>query len=360
MAFGKCKHDTVIFIPTFGRPEYVHRQICYWASLPYDVVILDGSDEELSVKTTSDNISYHHLPGCTIDDRLRYFVFKYGNKPYRYAIMLPDDEFYLPSAIDAARAILQNDSSVVSVLGRALAFNYDCELGEVFVDEVYSYLGEYNIDDDFPAHRLQRTIRPNKYGLLSIYSLARFQVFLKALLFSSSKIGGAPAEGQFRCEFVYRTSGKVVSIPRLMWLRSAENPPIWKENSSLSFSKWLMDYHFRDEREEFKSELRAFLVQEGFQGGDASCMVDMTIKAYEKSNESKTKCTAMHKVGKSLFRRLLRNLSDFDNKHKWHGQLSIHAIPLSNYIKCIDQKDEENDLFRINSLVRSSMWRNDA
>ena len=100
-----------LIIPTFNRHKFAIRSMQFWSGSPITVYVLDGSKtaiENKEICDLSDNIKYMHLP-IPYEKRLMTGISKVKTQ---YCVMLSDDEFHLPTALNECILELENDHSL--------------------------------------------------------------------------------------------------------------------------------------------------------------------------------------------------------------------------------------------------------
>lgn len=235
-----------IVIPTYNRTPYVLRQVQYWSSYPVRVYILDGSKEgidESIYNTFSSNIVYMHMP-CTIEERLNKST-ELINTPY--AMMMADDEFFIPKAVGHCIDELETDKELVSCMGLATQFFYgpgDTIIGK----KIYGRLINYKVDQDDGLERMIYHMNP--YICSSVYSVMRSAAWKNNIRLMTSEKYSCPivTETQFELSTCYQGKSRVIN--ELMWLRSSENPPVsTKEwNRKVDYQAWYTEPKYAGER----------------------------------------------------------------------------------------------------------------
>ena len=97
-----------IVIPTYNRQDYALRNMKFWSERGASVYVLDGSSlaiDKERMKEIGPNVRYCHMP-VSIHERLLAAT-NFISTPY--CIMLSDDEFFIPSALEACIKELELD-----------------------------------------------------------------------------------------------------------------------------------------------------------------------------------------------------------------------------------------------------------
>ena len=105
-----CTDELTLIIPTYERQELVLMAMAYWHKQDVELHVIDGSAEPIasSMLPVSEKIHYHHLP-VSLFDRLSYAT-ELVQTPY--CSLISDDEFFLPSGLNACIAELSRRPSM--------------------------------------------------------------------------------------------------------------------------------------------------------------------------------------------------------------------------------------------------------
>lgn len=253
--------NLTLVIPSYNRQRYALRSLKYWSGKGVRVHLLDGTEHSIdasSLEGLEGNVSYHHVP-CSFYDRL-----KMGPDLIKteYAALLSDDEFFLPSAIQACIEELEGDSSLVACTGRTLAFKV--ERGQVVGHPFYEIMENYAVLSDDPIERI--IYHMDTYACSTIYSVVRASVWKSALSVMVEKHWAVYAIGELQFEISVSLHGKSKVIPHVMWLRSFEQEPIRGNEPSLmpanTFCKWWCNEANNNEHNEFLSRMARKLEQD--------------------------------------------------------------------------------------------------
>lgn len=238
-----------------------------WSGLDTTVHVLDGSAIALravSLNGLGTNIRYHHLP-VSIWAR---FAAGAALVDTEYAAFLADDEFFIPSAVEASICELENDRTLVACCGIAI----DKSLTADLIVPMSALTGEAVTNpSNLPGAAFQESsaarmiFHMNPYSPSAFYGVCRSTSWKEAVLLFTERTfsSGLVAEMQF--ELFMSFSGKIKITDRLMWLRSAENP----SNSAgfeLGFDEWFLDKNYKKEVDAFLDLTAGYLARQA--GGD--------------------------------------------------------------------------------------------
>ncbi len=248
-----------LVMPTYNRQPYALRNMQYWSGKGVTVRVLDGSDHPISSSLLSglgSNIIYKHEQYSFVQ-RLNKVLPEIDTE---YVALIGDDEFYIPSAVEACISELDLEPSLVACCGRALGF-YTRD-GIVYGRKKYPKLERYSLLQDDPSERVSSHMRD--YVPTLIYAIVRVSQWKRAIYSYTEKEFPVFAIGELQVEMCLSFSGKSKVLPHLMWLRcSNDSPKIQCTDVSLSpetvFPKWWSSSKNSEDREIFIQILsRAF------------------------------------------------------------------------------------------------------
>jgi len=240
-----------LVMPTYKRQSYALRNMRYWSGRVATVHVMDGSPSAISASELvglAGNIHYHYLP-ISLFRRIEHSL---GLIETEYAAMMGDDEFYIPSALEACMRELESQVELVSCMGRCIVFSYTPR-GGVVGKMGYTKMENYSILQDDPIERMVAHMDP--YTCSTSYSVVRSPVWQRSMLTSVQKEFPAFAITEYQFELAVCYQGKSKVIPELMWMRSGEMPPIRGRDPSLipknTSMKWWLDPSKEVEHTEF-------------------------------------------------------------------------------------------------------------
>lgn len=244
------KLSIVIF--TYERHDYVLRNMHYWSGTDVRVYVLDGSAKEIDARILEElkpNIVYRHLP---VSVWLRIAAAP-SMVDSEYVAFLADDEFFIPSALEACITALDDDEGLVACYGKGIGKSLANDL-VVHRSVIFSEQSNYRegssgvVDHSDPVTRMVSHMNP--YSPSSFYAVCRSGPWKRAVqLFSSRQYSsGVLPEVQFELSMSFQ--GKIKSVNELMWIRSAENSSN-VNGFELSFDAWFTDPHYIAEVAQF-------------------------------------------------------------------------------------------------------------
>ena len=258
MSFNKSKftflENLTIIIPTYNRQAFALRSIEYWSDTNVKLVVIDGTEKSIDsviVNQFKPNIKYIHGPASYYKRMLSAIDLV----ETEYVLWGCDDEFYIPSALNACIKKLSLDPELVTCGGRSALFDWKNNLVTGF--DVYPKLKNLNFLDSVPADRIKRHF--SNYVPAHVYSVTRTKIRKIVMQEIFSKEYYCYAISELQLEFLMAYAGKTLIIPELMWLRSDENEQIAGTSVSYSntytFREWWSDKKHRKEKNEFIKQM---------------------------------------------------------------------------------------------------------
>lgn len=159
-----------IYIPTLNKPEFIIRQIKYYASRnsPHAVYIGDDSNEENAeilrkgLEKFKDKLDIHYFHGQEPITQAECQLNLISNIKEKYAIFSGDDDFLVPNSLTKCAEFLEKNPDFSLASGLAISFNLDRPgpygdiasmsdyrrpevLEEKATERLFNYLGHYHV-----------------------------------------------------------------------------------------------------------------------------------------------------------------------------------------------------------------------
>jgi glycosyltransferase domain-containing protein len=240
---------------------------------------MDGSPLPISsdrLAGLAGNIHYHHLP-VSLVERLETAI---GLISTEYVTIGGDDEFFIPSGLEACISELDLQPELVSCMGRCLRFEYAAK--GVIGNADYLRMEDYSILQRDPVDRM--VAHMSAYTCSTIYSVVRSPVWQRSFLTFVKKEFPVYAIGELQVELAICYQGKSRVLPVLMWMRSGEAPPTRGTDPSLcpekTFASWWIDPSKKTERAEFLAIMGATLAENGAIAEEISAGVKISLDIY--------------------------------------------------------------------------------
>lgn len=277
-----------IVVPTYERQDFALRFMNYWMDKGPSLIILDGSAAPISPANLSafgSHIQYLHRRVGLLQRKYEGFDLVQTE----YAVLAGDDEFYIPTAVEACIKELDGDDGLVACFGRVLGFSPKNQ--RVFGKPQYAGLEDYAVDANSAEERVVQHMR--NYVPSLVYAICRTSQWKSAMKYSHQTDFPFFAAGELLFQMCMAYAGRSKVVPELIWLRSdGETEPIRGNEISLDetkrFPTWWTDSSKVKEHEEFIS-----IMSSGFndilpnQSGDLREVVVAGAEAYSEFYQDK-------------------------------------------------------------------------
>ena len=271
-----CDRLTVVILSR-SRPDYLARQLAYWARVPARVLIMDGSDEPLGSATwelaeSLGHVDYRYRP-ASIPERLREAADALETE---YAVMLGDDEFHLPHGLSTAIQRLDEDPFLAGCIGQSLYHRLMGSGTTAVFERAYPHW-RYSRREPNPIDRFNAAFDP--YTPATPYAVLRRNVWRDS--WGRLEDWSCPAAMEVQQAMVVLAHGHVEAIDAVQWLRSFENERVDDSARKLTFVPWLRLEESADEFGRWKASVANLVALAG--GVDASVAeswVDAGVEAY--------------------------------------------------------------------------------
>ena len=349
-----------IVVPTYNRQKFAIRQMNYWREFSAQLIILDGSELPISKKYIDSlpvNITYYHMP-IPLEERLFKSTELVKTK---YAMLLGDDEFYIPSAVNECIHELEEDIDIVSCMGLAARF-WTAPNNKVLGSEIYERLLGYKVDQNSASERI--SYHMGNYVCSSIYGVLRANVWKNNMLLISDTIFTAPVITELQFELGTCIQGKSKVINKLMWLRNGENPPVSTKNwnRDIDFLVWYKNKIYKDELKaligtflrHFPDQIQEKNLSKAFQlhfefllkrrGGGASNIAKKVFINYPRK-------VIIYLLPSYLINKLRDILSYL--RYYFNSELELHDITLKEMFK--GDRVDVNSLIKIENIINNKI-----
>ncbi len=168
--------DITIFIPTINRPNLLLRLLLYLQSANFTgkIVVFDSSSENLARKLTlfiSDHIKqieiiHHHTPGLSAGQAFKGVLSKAETK---YAVVLGDDDFLIPSGLREAINFLDSHSGYVAAHGVGISMPVFTDIDRKITG--VSYYRQPVIEEATATQRFFNLLTDYQVGLFSVHRM---------------------------------------------------------------------------------------------------------------------------------------------------------------------------------------------
>jgi glycosyltransferase domain-containing protein len=248
-----------IVVISLNRQRFLQRQIDFWSETNAKLLIIDGSSEPAVLRISENSASrirYIHSPK-SLSSR---FLYSTDLVDTEYAALLPDDEFFVPSAVRSFLDEMESNRSVDAVIGRTIRFTH--KGGKLLAAKQYSSFRNPTGEQTRGIEGTKSFWDDDSYVLnYPIYSIMRSDVYKSILkkVFSSEYSNAYAYEIKFHLVFPFFYQSKIVET--LYWMRSNENDPISISNFDRTkrFSTWYLSPLNSNDSEIFLDDVVAAL-----------------------------------------------------------------------------------------------------
>ncbi len=156
-----------IIVPTLNRPDFVIRQLNYYASLnsPYNLYYSDAGNPENAKKIKDEieklknklNIVYLVSPA---GNSIRAVIQLLTSVQEKYVAFMGDDDYWIPDAVNQCAEFLEKNPDYETAIGKSVTFK--TENNAVFgkIKAIHDY-PRHSIEDDTASERLFNYLGPN-------------------------------------------------------------------------------------------------------------------------------------------------------------------------------------------------------
>lgn len=226
-----------VVIPTYGRPDFVRRQVGFWAGSPVRLVIVDGSPNELRVRglISPSNVTYIHMDG-DFHSRMLHLSEEVSSE---FVAVLGDDDFFSPEGLRSCVTRLDEEPVLIGCVGRSIRFFF--QDGRVLAEQRDPESSEFPESVKSGLERLRSTYHSGKIGAVfyGVYRTPLWKDVVRSAYSVRFKTGYIH-DLIIRTLLTYRGPIGIQNI--LTWYCSSENPPITSAsgiNRSVGLLDWL-------------------------------------------------------------------------------------------------------------------------
>lgn len=322
--------NLTIIIPSYGRHNYILRQIVYWANTSAKVLIVDGSEYPLDKEVIDElslyeNIKYIHEQK-SLNERLKIAADLISTP---YSVLCGDDEFLIRSGVYSAIKKLESNNALSACIGQSLFFYRNPSLAKILYRKGYPHNG-HQLAMGNASERMVCAM--HAYNAATCYSVQRTDSWRSSWgkTIHRNFIGISELQ-QALVTYIY---GKFDYVEDLYWLRSTENKPVdikgkW-EVKRITFDDWWIRVKYQQERDDVISSIADEIISiEGVSKNEAQVMVTKALHAYYdrpagRAKRDGTSVSIVATARKNIGRLLERFLSEdqISNVSKFMGMKS--------------------------------------
>ncbi len=220
------KSNLGIIVPTINRPDFVIRQLNYYASLnsPYTIYYSDSSSPEDAKKIKDKieklrdklNIIYMVSPA---GDSIKSLVQLLSAVQEKYVAYAGDDDYWVPDALNQCVEFLEKNPDYEAATGKSVMFRLENNGVYGKIKVIYDY-PKYPIEDDTASERLFNYLGPKPSTIAA--AVARTDHILKYYR-DSLEIKDAGIRGEFLISCLMPIAGKYKVIDKLGYVMQLHN-----------------------------------------------------------------------------------------------------------------------------------------
>lgn len=274
-----------VVVPSFGRSEFILRQLVYWSGTSARLLILDGSPDPIpeSVRDAVDGrkeLGYMHRP-VGLDERLHEACDLIGTD---YTVLGGDDEFLLRRGLAEAVDVLDREQTHVACMGQSLSFVPSPDGRYLGFGPGYPHRGFVNTDPDVRQRVLYAMSR---YNAITCYAVTRTDTW--RLTWGEALDWSSVYAMEVQHAISSWLSGGLITTDEIYWLRSGENPSVRDlKEQHLTFTDWWSDPVYASEVSRFQGLLADHAVAVGAADPSlASQIVSEAIEVFAALTEAK-------------------------------------------------------------------------
>ena len=279
-----------VVVPSFGRPEFILRQLVYWSGTSARLLILDGSPDPIpeSVRDAVDGrkeLGYMHRP-VGLDERLHEACDLIGTE---YTVLGGDDEFLLRRGLAEAVDVLDREQRHVACMGQSLGFVPSPDGRYLGFGPGYPHRGFVNTDPDVRQRVLYAMSR---YNAITCYAVTRTDTW--RVTWGEALDWSSVYAMEVQHAISSWLSGGLITIDEIYWLRSGENLSVRDlsvrdlKEQHLTFTDWWSDPVYASEVSRFQGLLADHAVAVGAADPSlASQIVSEAIEVFAAFTEAK-------------------------------------------------------------------------
>jgi hypothetical protein len=178
----------------------------------------------------------------------------------KYSVLLGDDEFFIPTAMESAVQFLDSHPDYIACGGQCIGFS-KLTTGEIEYRLRYPKFKNFDLNMNSGTQRVISHFA--NYSPAHIYAIMRTSVWKRAMLPATQVDFAAYGSLELAFEFIASSMGKCKMTSSLYWFRSRENGPNLSSEKSTNpgyeFDIWWKAKEYQAERERFRSLVIAAL-----------------------------------------------------------------------------------------------------
>ncbi len=150
--------DITLLIPTHNRHAYLNRILDYYGTADFKILVADSSASYYDGIIKNPQAVYKHFPGMGLPQKLALAMQEIDTT---FAVMCADDDFIIPSGIEACIDFLQSNKSFTAAQGNTVCyFKNSIKQNAVRFSAMYFNQLSFEIAADSPLKRIEKLFDP--------------------------------------------------------------------------------------------------------------------------------------------------------------------------------------------------------
>jgi glycosyltransferase domain-containing protein len=220
--------DITFVICTYNRENDILKTVSFWSKFSCNIIVLEGYKKSRKFENFffDKNIKYFYKPVSVVERQA--FAFAYHVKT-KYAMLMTDDDFFLPSTILDCLDFLENDKKnfFSSCSGKVYYFNKNNS--KYFFRKGSEIKKNINLTSIDKKNRIRSHLSKN-YNSIAYYSVCRTAILKKTLSIVKKIKFSSYGLNELIIEFAILYYGKHKKFNKPFWFRNEYNFPIRDQN----------------------------------------------------------------------------------------------------------------------------------
>ncbi len=162
-----------IIVPTMDRPDFVTRQLNYYANLksPHAIYIADSSNEENAqiikkeVNRLGNKLDINYQPS-PVGDSIKSILQLLESVKEKYVSFIGDDDYQVPDTLSACAEFLEDNPDYETAIGKSVTIRVEGNAVYGKLEQVHDY-PRYSIESDTASQRLFEYLGPKLTSITS-------------------------------------------------------------------------------------------------------------------------------------------------------------------------------------------------
>ncbi len=247
-----------IVVPTMDRPDFVIRQLNYYASLnsPHTLYYVDSGNEENSKKIKDEiyrlknvlNAAYLFSPK---GDSIKSLIELISIVKEKYSAFMGDDDYWVPDTLSQCAEFLEKNPDYETAIGRSVTFKTENNAVYGKIKEIHDY-PRHSIENNTASERLFNYLGPNLSAIAT--AVIRTDHLLKYYQ-DSLEIKDANIRGELLASCLMLIAGKSKVIDKLGFVRQIHD----NHFKIADMFDWFTDENWHPSYSLFKNKISATL-----------------------------------------------------------------------------------------------------